>query len=255
QPRWSLLSVGLPQARWDSSFLAEFYKGVRALAREHGVSIIGGDISRTPAHVVVDSVALGEVARGRGVLRSGARRGDRIYVTGMLGGAAAGLQILRNDARLHAGARRTGARRALISRQTRPAPRVEWGVFLCQKRLATAMIDLSDGLSSDLAHLCRESGVGAKLEAARMPVDSHIKSAGVDEEDALSLALNGGEDFELLFTVRVRDAAKLPEKLGGVPATYIGDVTADAGIIELRTGAGVKILKPSGFEHFKRTRR
>ncbi|MCA1591206.1 MAG: thiamine-phosphate kinase [Acidobacteria bacterium] len=253
RPRWALLSIGVPQTRWDSSFLEEFYKGVRALACLHDVTIIGGDISRTPERVVVDSIVLGEVLRGRAVLRSGARPGDRIYVTGSVGGAAAGLNILQQGSHQQTTRRRTRAQRQLIQRQTRPTPRVEWGRMLCEKKLATAMIDLSDGLSSDLAHLCRESGVGARVEAGRVPVDSLIERAGINESDALPLALNGGEDFELLFTVRPRAAAKLPDKVGGVPVTHIGDVTGDEGKACLVEGGRARILKPSGFQHFKRS--
>src|SRR5205085_499965 len=145
--------------RWRGNFLEEFYRGVRALAARHGVAIIGGDISRTHARVVVDSVVLGEVRRGRAVLRSGARAGDQIFVTGTLGGAAAGLKILESHAVSQSRVKLTRAQQRLVRRQTRPAPRVEWGALVGERRLATAMIDLSDGLSSDLAHLCRESGV------------------------------------------------------------------------------------------------
>lgn len=255
RPRWALLSVGVPQRRWDSAFLDEFYKGVRALAELHDVTIIGGDISRTPEHVVCDSILLGELSRGRAVLRSGARSGDRIYGTGALGGAAAGLHTLQENSRANSAARLNRAQRLLVLRQTRPTPRVEWGRFLGERKMATAMIDLSDGLSSDLAHLCRESGVGATIEAARVPVDQSIKRAGVSASEALSLALHGGEDFELLFTVSPRKVAKLPDEVGGVPVTYIGDVTGDSGKIRIVENGRTRILKPSGFQHFNRTRR
>ncbi len=130
RPRWALLSVGVPQARWDTSFLDQFYKGVFALAGAHEINIIGGDISRTPERVVVDSILLGEVRRGRAVLRSGARPGDLIYVTGALGGAAAGLRILQDRARTKATVKLSRAERRLVLRQTRPTPRVEWGRLL-----------------------------------------------------------------------------------------------------------------------------
>jgi len=255
RPRWALLSIGVPQARWDTSFLEKFYVGVRALAARHAVTIIGGDISRTPERVVVDSIVLGETSRGRAVLRSGARPGDRIYITGSLGGAAAGLQILQDNSRTPSTARHTRAQRQLILRQTRPTPRVEWGRLLVERKVATAMIDLSDGLSSDLSHLCRESGVGANVEASRIPIDPFIKRAGISDAEALPLALNGGEDFELLFTVGPRHAAKLPDEVGGVPITYIGDVTSDAGKVRLVEKARARVLKPSGFQHFKRNTR
>jgi thiamine-monophosphate kinase len=252
RPRFCLLSVGVPSARWHGDFLEEFYRGVRALAARHGVAIIGGDISRTPESVVVDSVVLGEVRRGRAVLRSGALVGDQIFITGSLGGAAAGLKILESRAVSQSEAKLTRTQRQLVLRQTRPVPRVQWGALVGERRLATAMIDLSDGLSSDLAHLCRESGVGARVEAALLPVEPLLKSTTANEGEALSLALDGGEDFELLFTVRARDAAKLPEELGGVRATRVGEITGARGKIKIVRGGREHVLKPGGFEHFKR---
>ena len=260
RPRWAMLSIGVPRDIWDSPFLKQFYEGFYHLADEHGVTLIGGDVSRTPEHIVVDSIVVGEVARGRAVLRSGAQPGDRIYVTGTLGGAAAGLRLLEQRARTNASAPRKQSGQTpaheLMRRQLRPTPRVAWGLVLGEKRLATAMIDLSDGLSSDLAHLCRESGVGAQIDAARLPSDPLMARAGMHDEETLSLALHGGEDFELLFTIRARNIAKLPDELDGVPATQIGEVTAAAaGEIKLLRGVHNKILEPSGFEHFKRPRR
>ena len=269
RPRFALLSVGAPARVWAGSFLDEFYEGFFALADQYGVALVGGDVSRTGARrakadeapLVVDSVVLGEVRRGRAVTRSGARPGDLIFVTGALGGAAAGLRLLEEGRRLKAGTaadkRRdaTGgsgglsdARRSLILRQLRPEPRVEWGQHLGEHRLATSMIDLSDGLSSDLAHLCRESGVGARLDASRIPVDPHAARAYPD--DALGLALDGGEDFELLFTAAPRRARLLPAEVEGVPVTCVGEVTDRAGEVLLVEGGRGRAFKPSGFAHF-----
>jgi thiamine-monophosphate kinase len=268
RPRFCLLSVGVPAERWRTNFLEDFYAGVRALAARHGVAIIGGDTSRTPQRVVVDSVVLGEVRRGRAVLRSGARPGDQIFVTGALGGAAAGLKILEGRAvqapesrafqkssSQNSSLKLSRAERRLARRQTRPTPRVEWGALLGERRLATAMIDLSDGLSSDLAHLCRESRVGARVDAALLPFDPALKSAANDEDEILSLALDGGEDFELLFTVRPRDVSKLPDEIEGVRATRVGEVTSERVKIKLVEDGRERALKPRGFEHFKRERR
>jgi len=278
RPRFCLLAVGVPARRWRTNFLAQFYAGLGALAERHGVRLVGGDISRTPERVVVDSVVLGEVRHGRAVRRAGARPGDQIFVTGSLGGAAAGLQLIeahararRGDAtkqpvevdeapetarakrqRMRAGLRLSSAQRRLVQRQTRPEPRVEWGLFAGGRRLATAMIDLSDGLSSDLAHLCRESGVGARVEAESLPLDPDLEAAGLGGADLLSLALDGGEDFELLFTVRPRDASKLPREVGGVPVTRVGEITAGRGRLSLVRQGRARPLRPGGFEHFRR---
>jgi thiamine-monophosphate kinase len=300
RPRFCLLSVGVTRALWRGRFLEEFYRGVRELAERHGVQLVGGDTSRTPEHVVIDSIVVGEVRRGRALLRSGARAGDQIFVTGTLGAAAAGLKILESRAGRNPVSRAerksgpdsqtkasqtkalqnqalqskpsrskamptraawklTRAERGLVERQIRPTPRVEWGMLLGERRLATALIDLSDGLSSDLAHVCRESGVGARVDAALLPFEPLLKSTAVGEaespalaEDALSLALDGGEDFELLFTVSPHLTSKLPREVCGVQATRIGEVTSERGKVRLVCGGRARVLRPGGFEHFRR---
>ncbi|MDT7690216.1 MAG: thiamine-monophosphate kinase [Acidobacteriota bacterium] len=258
--RFCLLSVGVPRRHWRSGFLEEFYRGVRSLARRHDVVIIGGDTSRTPEHVVIDSIVIGETRHGRAVMRSGARAGDQIFVTGTLGGAAAGLKILEGRAVenshsvLSSNTNLSRAERGLVRRQLQPQPRAEWGALLGEKALATALIDLSDGLSSDLAHVCRESRVGARIEAALLPFEPHLKSVVSDEDEALALALDGGEDFELLFTVSPRAASRLPREVGGVPATRIGEVTAERGRVRLVREGRARMLRPGGFEHFARSR-
>ena len=252
RPRFCLLSVGVPRARWRTAFLEEFYAGVRSLADAHSVLIIGGDTSRTPERVVVDSIVLGEVRSGRAVPRSGARAGDQIFVTGSLGGAAAGLKILESGAVRKSKALRQSKTLGLVARQLRPVPRVEWGALVGERRLASAMIDLSDGLSSDLAHVCRESRVGARIDAASLPLDPLLASAGISGDETLSLALDGGEDFELLFTVSERDARRLPDELGGVRVTHVGEVTRERGKVRLVHNGRARLLRPGGFEHFAR---
>jgi thiamine-monophosphate kinase len=261
RPRWSLLSIGIPREIWKTPFVDDFYDGFFALAARHKVSLIGGDVSRTPERIVVDSIVIGEAARGRAILRGGARPGDHIFVTGTLGGSAAGLRLLSRGARLMRGnvprpsksrARSSEGRAVeeLLLRHLRPQARVEWGELLGAKRLATAMIDLSDGLSSDLQHLCRESRVGAFIEAARVPVNSLISQLRDEDFDPLALALDGGEDFELLFTVSPRDLKRLPREVSGVPVTYLGDVTNETGRVMLLEGARGRRLKAQGFSHF-----
>jgi thiamine-monophosphate kinase len=194
------------------------------------------------------------------VLRSGARPGDQIFVTGALGGAAAGLRVREQARALNARAARRllGEFAPLVARQTTPAPRVEWGVLLGERALATAMIDVSDGFSSDLAHLCRESGVGATVEAARLPLEPAVAGAAAARgnfartlaADALSLALHGGEDYELIFAVAPRDLKNVPRSLGRVRATRVAEITARPGLRLVRDGREEDLI-PSGFEHFR----
>ncbi|MDM7924065.1 MAG: AIR synthase-related protein, partial [Pyrinomonadaceae bacterium] len=186
----------------------------------------------------------GEVTRGGAVLRSGARPGDKIYVTGRLGGAAGGLKLLKKGIRY--GEQSSVSVNELILRQLTPWPRIDDGRILGEAGIS-AMIDLSDGLSSDLGHICDSSGVGAEILAEAIPFDNHLDSSSTSYRKRLDLALNGGEDFELLFTA---DAKKIsPDKLAGF--TCIGEVTANAGIIELIDGEKRTDLRPRGYQHFR----
>jgi thiamine-monophosphate kinase len=253
-PRFALLSIGVPQNIWRSKFLDHFYEGFYALADAHKVALVGGDVSRTPERIVIDSIVIGETKRGQAVTREGAVAGDIIFVTGTLGGAGCALRLLEAGTRLIAKTQqaRASALNDLLLRQLRPQPRVAWGLRLGAKKLATAMIDVSDGLSSDLFHLCEESGVGADIEAARLPVDPLIMEAGKVKTapDALALALDGGEDYELLFTVRPTDAARVPKKIDGVNLSQIGVVTNQRGRVRLIENKRARKLLARGFTHF-----
>jgi thiamine-monophosphate kinase len=261
RPRFALVSLGVPRTTWESGFLDDFYSGLFALAETHNVLLVGGDVSRTPDRIVIDSIVVGEVERGHAVLRSGAQVGDQIFVTGALGGAAAGLRLLERSLTLTDDLAHSFPPEfdQLAARQTRPTPRVEWGAWLGESALATAMIDVSDGLSSDLAHLCRESNVGAILDWSQIPVDPLLRHDGALADnsfthavvaDAHQLALHGGEDFELLFTINTRDLLKLPRELAGVPVTRIGEITEAVEGIKLQRHQHVEDLRPAGFEHF-----
>jgi thiamine-monophosphate kinase len=254
RPRWALLSIALTSAVWDSEFLDRFYQGFFQLADRLGVKLIGGDLSRTEATLVIDSVLLGECPVGREVFRSGAKAGDQIYVTGFLGDAAAGLRLLERGARLHnnaTGRRENNSVGHLLLRQLQPEPRVGWGILLGEKRLATSMIDISDGLSSDLHHLCEESGVGAVVEASRLPIDTVVTEiCGRRALDPLMLALHGGEDYELLFTVAPQNVSRLPMRVDGVAITRIGEIKDASGGVRISEGSKIWELKPGGWEHF-----
>jgi len=226
RPVAAFLSLALPVGyplRWVDGFL----RGFQALATRFAVQLAGGDTAQAPSNfVVADIVLVGAVPRGRALLRSGARAGDDIYVSGSLGGAAAELRELAQGAK-------SPARRRDGHPQTFPEPRVALGQALVRRRLASACMDLSDGLSSDLAHLCRASGVGARIDSAAIPVSG---KANLDD------AVNGGEDYELLFT----SAAKVPPTLAGVALTRIGSVQVIQTV--MLDGVG---LRAGGWEHFR----
>ena len=236
-PKWALLSIGIPSHIWTGKFVDKFYAGWFRLARTYAVELVGGDVSRTPDKVVIDSIVGGEVRRGRAVLRSGARPGDSIFVTGPLGGAAGGLVLLE------AGKKNSRKQKELIARQLRPTPRVEVGEYLSGRKLATSMIDISDGLSSDLHHLCDASSVGARIEFDKIPIDARLSSTGRDISD---LALGGGEDFELLFTSKRKSisSSALP------PISRIGEITPNAGQVELFGEGWQRPLPRTGYRHF-----
>ena len=311
RPFWSLLSIGMPTVSWETDFTAEFFAGYFALADQFGVTLSGGDVSEAKEGIVIDSILLGEAASGLAVLRSGAQPGDQIFVTGTLGGAAAGLKLIEMGARIGAtglaslprasklgihqtkpegsmserdraptdtpqgldeaadsppaGTSSVGASinmsaaytigmnaiESLLLRQLRPSPRVGWGIVLGEERLATSMIDISDGLSSDLAHLCEESDTGALIDSSSLPIDRNvIRLCGRRGLDPLMLALHGGEDFELLFTVAPADVTRLPKKVDGVEISRIGEINDRPGEIRIAEKNRVWDLTPGGFEHF-----
>jgi len=257
-PRYALMSIGLPEEIWRSDFPHRFYEGLFGLADRYQVALIGGDISRSPEKIVIDSIVLGDCSSGKAVLRSNAQPGDHLFVTGTLGGAGAGLRLMERGATLRAEEndedRESESQRInhLLLRHLRPPPRVGWGILLGEQQLATAMIDLSDGLSSDLNHLCDESEVGATIQAARLPIDSVVTElSGRRALDPLMLALNGGEDFELLFTVRPETLSRLPKRVDGVPITYIGDVQERSSGVVLVEGQRRWPLQAEGWVHFK----
>jgi thiamine-monophosphate kinase len=280
RPLWGLTSLAVPSGIWKQNFADDFFAGYLALADQFGVTLSGGDLSETNDRVVIDSIVVGEVLSGKALLRSGAEPGDQIFVTGTLGGAAAGLKLIEMGARLSwqeaDGGRqdndrgtgptvREGAEdqprsdddaiQTLLLRQLRPTPRVGWGIVLGEERLASALIDISDGLSSDLAHLCRESNVGALIQSSSLPIDEDvIKLCGRRALDPLALALHGGEDFELLFTVHPNNVSRLPKRVDGVRVSRIGEITNEPNEIRLAEKNRVWELMPQGFEHFRGVR-
>lgn len=253
RPRWSLISIGIPEDVWQTDFVDRLYSGWFELATRYDVQLIGGDTSRTHEKIVIDSIVVGECSANHAVKRSGAKPGDQIFVTGSLGAAAAGLRLVERGAHL-AGQKLDDEDSQkldhVLLRQLRPEPRVGWGIVLGEERLATSMIDISDGLSSDLNHLCEASGVGALIDSSLLPIDNQVvELCGRRALDPLQLALHGGEDFELLFTVNPKDINRLPRKVDGTQITLIGEIKMDGGI-RISEGARIWELNPGGWKHF-----
>jgi thiamine-monophosphate kinase len=239
RPAWALLALTLPQA--DEAWLSEFAEGMAALARAHDVALVGGDTTSGPLCVTVQ--VLGHVQRSSALLRSGGSAGDAVFVSGTPGDASAGLGV--EQGRLMA----TGEPAAYLrERFLYPAPRVALGE--CLRHYASACIDVSDGLLADAAKLARASGCGVAISYHEVPVSESLVRA-VGEERARELALTGGDDYELCFSVRPaqvgRLMAELPPQRWGY--TRIGTLREAAGADVLRDGA-VMSFSHSGYDHF-----
>jgi thiamine-monophosphate kinase len=234
EPLACFLSLGIPHGL-PQAWIDGFLRGLLALARRFKVQLAGGDLSAAQ-QITADIVVTGQAPAGKGILRSGARPGDRIFVTGSLGGPAAVLK------QLYAGKKIKPAR---TNSHFYPLPRIKVGRWLSKHGLATAMIDLSDGLSVDLAHICKESLVSAKIIAGQIPV-----ARGA----SLELALHGGEDYELLFTASPRN--RMPRQIAGVRVTEIGVITNlnnySAAIQILGENGKERLLPQRGWQHFKK---
>jgi len=232
EPLACFLSLGLP-ADLPQAWINGFLRGLLALARRYKAQLAGGDVS-SAKQITADIVVTGQVPIGTAILRSGARPGDPIYVTGALGGSAATLK------QLFAG---TAVKPTKSSSHFYPTPRLEVGSYLRKHALATAMIDLSDGLSVDLRHICEESGVAAILISNKVPTANNAD---------LELALHGGEDYELLFTASKH--AKVPSRIAGVMVTEIGEIRNrrdySSAIQILGDNGKVRPLPQRGWEHF-----
>ncbi|MCA1726546.1 MAG: thiamine-phosphate kinase [Actinobacteria bacterium] len=253
-PRYATVSLGLRSGE-ETPFVMELYGGMLEAAEEYGLAVVGGDLSRAD-RVVISVSLVGEVAKGRAVARSGARPGDRIVVTGALGAAAGGLQLSEAaPSKVHDALGAEWARE-LFAAQARPVARVGEGQTLAQAG-ATAMMDLSDGLSLDLSRLCAESGVGARVERHLLPVAAGLfdlqKVLGIDP---VELALHGGEDYELLATLPAEAVEPTLRKLGerfGTSLAEVGEITDQTGVLTLSGDDGAEApLEPRGWDHFAR---
>lgn len=236
EPLAAFLSLAVPP-RLPQTWVGEFTRGLMRLATQFGITLAGGDTAESPNGILADIVVVGSVPRGKAILRSGARPGDRIFASGELGGSAAAVLQMKT------GGRKVSATR--FPRHFYPEPRIALGRLLREKKLATAMIDTSDGLSTDLSHICEESGVGAEIDPVLIP-----RAKVGDKPVGLDLALHGGEDYELLFTAPA--GKEIPSRVAGVRVTQIGRITRSRAIL-LRDARGKSDkLQPHGWEHFRK---
>ena len=235
RPVATFLSVALP-ADLDASWMDEFLRGYAELSGRFGVALLGGDTTASPDRLCINVAVLGECPAGAARLRSHAQPGDRICVTGPLGDSAAGLKAILE------GVERDADVQALIDRHYLPLPRVEEGLRLAATPGVHAMMDISDGIGSDLRHILDASGAGAQVDLAALPLSPALQRVCARYGwDAAALATGGGEDYELLFTCTPE-----AEKALGVPHTVIGTITAGTAIEWLGAGRSV-----CGFDHFK----
>lgn len=229
KPCYYVLSISVPS--WAAGqWIRHYFTGLFQLCKPLGVALVGGDVARGECFSA-DVVMAGTAPRGKALLRSGAKPGDAIYVSGRLGGSALGLQRLLDESK--------GIRDLAVKRHLNPQPRLELGGFLRENLRATAAMDLSDGLSMDLSRLARASEVGADVDVASIP-----RFPGA----SLHHALHGGEDYELLFTVPAR--RQVPENFKGLPLTRIGTIRAGRSLT-LLNGSRRTPLRPEGFQHFQ----
>jgi thiamine-monophosphate kinase len=240
RPRHALVGMALP-GDVEEGWLRQFILGFRGAAREAGVALVGGDLSQADEIMIAVTVT-GKVESP--IARKGARPGDAVYVSGTLGDAAGGLRLLEKGG-IHGVVKPV---RPLLDAFLDPSPRLALGALLGRRKLASAMIDISDGLSVDLAHICAESGVGAEIDAERIPISEALKRF---TRRPLDLALNGGEDFELLFTVRPAKQAAVEALAARYGLTRIGVIIPGRSVRLVGPGRKKRALRARGFEHFR----
>jgi thiamine-monophosphate kinase len=244
-PKCFLLSLALPNSR-TQRWLDDFLRGLGRAARRFHCPLAGGDTTRR-SEILISVAVTGEVQAGRALLRSGARPGDLIYVSGRLGEAELGFRLLRQARPVAAG------KSSLLRKHLYPEPRLKLGRWLAEKRVATAMMDLSDGLSGDLPRLCAASQTGARLDMARLPTAEGTARAGMRGLDPVQLALHGGDDYELLFTVPRSKARQIPQSFNGCQLTAIGEITRQRQLL-VETAGRARPLAAGGWDPFRKTR-
>ena len=249
-PRFAFLNLGLPKPV-PRGFLSPFIKGIKEEAEKFSVALAGGDTHQSPRGIAIGLTVIG-VAAGPIAYRSGAEVGHRLYVSGWLGQSAAGFKLLAKS-RKQPTALKPAFRRELIQAHQDPEPQVALGHFLTHRGFVGAMTDLSDGLASDLQNICRASGVGALLHEDQIPLSTALRAAAAWIHTApLPLALTGGEDYHLLFSVPAGLAQKMETQVTKVfkrPVYPIGEIISGQKIF-IECSGKVRILKETGFDHF-----
>ena len=243
-PRCFLLSLTLPSSL-VSHWLDGFLGGLRRASRKFQCALVGGDTTRRD-QVLINITVVGEVRKRRALLRSGARPGDLIYVSGRLGEAELGLRIQKQRKKV------AKATNRLTRKHLYPEPRVALGKWLSDARVASSMIDISDGLSSDLPRLCAASCVGAVIQEVRLPLARTHEARSFRESDRLCAALDGGDDYELLFTVPPSRANRIPRGIAGAAVTRIGAITARREVVLLSEEGSKDTLRARGWDPFRR---
>jgi thiamine-monophosphate kinase len=245
-PKYFLISLGLPKTL-PFSFVALFYRGLKEMARRHQVDLVGGDTSLSQK-ITINICLIGEGEKKNLLFRNGAKVGDDLYVSGTLGDAALGLKILQDK-------NNPKKPKGLIEKHLSPTPRVDLGQALGRKQIASAMIDVSDGLLSDALHISEESKVGARIWGDRIPLSNLFRKWISDYlEDPYQIALSGGEDYELLFTASPKRKASI-QSLScslNIPITHVGKILPQKDGFQLIGKGGKEVaLNRLGFDHFK----
>ncbi|MCF8471044.1 MAG: thiamine-phosphate kinase [Parvibaculum sp.] len=246
RPRGYLLAASWPHGT-THEWMRAFAAGLASDQRRYGISLWGGDTTSTSGALTLSLTAIGEVRAGQTIRRGGARPGDDVYVTGTIGDAALGLKLLLGEIE--------GLESAhadfLVKRYREPEPRVAFGPGLYG--IASASVDVSDGLMADLGHICEVSGVGARIELARVPLSEAVRAVLGRQPDIVQTVVSGGDDYEILFTAAAaeRDAIAAIVRETGISATQIGVVTGESGGVALIAPSGEPVpLKQLGYRHF-----
>jgi len=246
-PREAVISIAIP-ADLDVEYLDELYDGIKSMAKEFEVNLLGGDTTSSPQHLVINIALVGEAPENEVLYRSGAKPGDDIFLTGMVGSSAAGLDLLLSG-------RDPGCWSELLDAHYDPNPHVKAGRIIAGLRCANSMIDVSDGVASDLGHICAESGVGAIIDEGQIPVnklfENYVTTHNLDYEN---LSLHVGEDYVLLGTAPEAMTSKLQSALRTANCDFftVGKIVEGSGIKLSGRNGSIKEISPSGYDHFRK---